>query len=111
VENGEGYFLTKDAMDWFESCYLGDHEPHDPVASPLYADLAGVAPAHVLTAGFDPLRDEGEAYADALQRAGVGTVDDRYPSMIHGFFSMSAVTPVAAEAVTKAAGLVRDALA
>ena len=44
VENGEGYFLTKESMDWFEACYLGDHEPHDPAVSPLYADLAGVAP-------------------------------------------------------------------
>ena len=110
VENGEGYFLTKESMDWFEACYLGDHEPHDPAVSPLYADLAGVAPAHVLTAGFDPLRDEGEAYAGALAMAGVDVVDDRYPTMIHGFFSMSMVTPVAGEAVSKAAGLLRDAL-
>jgi acetyl esterase len=111
TEIGEGYFLTKDAMDWFESCYLGDHEPHDPGASPLYADVAGVAPAHLLTAGFDPLRDEGEAYAAALDMAGVPVVDDRYPTMIHGFFSMSTVTPVAGEAVAKAARLLRDALA
>jgi acetyl esterase len=111
VDNGEGYFLTKESMDWFEDCYLGDHEPHDPMASPLYADLAGVAPAHVLTAGFDPLRDEGEAYAGALSMAGVEVVDDRYPTMIHGFFAMTAVTPVAEEAVARAAGLLRHALA
>jgi acetyl esterase len=110
TENGEGYFLTKESMEWFEGCYLGDHEPHDPMASPLYADVAGVAPAHVLTAGFDPLRDEGEAYAGALAGAGVAVVDDRYPTMIHGFFSMSSVTPIAVDAVAKAAGLVRDAL-
>jgi acetyl esterase len=111
VENGEGYFLTKDAMDWFESCYLGDHEPHDPVASPLYADVAGVAPAHVLTAGFDPLRDEGEAYAEALAGAGVEVVDDRYPTMIHGFLAMVDVTPVADTAIEAAAAHLRAALA
>jgi len=112
TENGEGYFLTKDAMDWFEECYLGPaNDPHDPTISPLYADPAGVAPAHVITAGFDPLRDEGEAYAAAIAAVGVPVVDDRYPSMVHGFLSMSDVTPVAGEAVAKAAGLLRAALA
>jgi acetyl esterase len=110
VENGEGYFLTKDAMDWFQSCYLGDQDRRDPGASPHYADVAGVAPAHVLTAGFDPLRDEGEAYVEKLTAAGVPVVDDRYPTMIHGFFAMSDMTPVAGEAVTRAAAVLQAAL-
>jgi acetyl esterase len=111
VSNGEGYFLTKDAMDWFESSYLGDHEPHDPAVSPLYADLTRLAPAHVITAGFDPLRDEGEAYAASLRTAGVEVVDDRYPTMIHGFFGMTTTTKVAGEALDRAAELLRAALA
>jgi acetyl esterase len=110
VENGEGYFLTKDAMDWFESCYLGDHEPHDPLVSPLYADLSRLAPAHVVTAGFDPLRDEGEAYAAGLRSAGVEVLDDRYPTMIHGFFGMTTTTKVAGEALDRAAEALQAAL-
>ena len=105
-ENAEGYLLTKAGMQWFRDHYLASGEAEDPMASPLLtADLTGVAPAHVLTAGFDPLRDEGDAYAAALTAAGVDVVHDRYPSMIHGFFSMSAVTPIADDAVTKAAEL------
>ena len=110
VDNGEGYFLTRDAMEWFEGSYLEGHDPKDPVASPLYAELAGAAPAHVLTAGFDPLRDEGEAYAEALAAAGVTVTDDRYPTLIHGFFQMGAVTPIAAQATTNAATLLAKAL-
>jgi acetyl esterase len=110
VENGEGYFLTKEAMDWFESSYLDGRDPRHPTASPLYAEVVGVAPAHVLTAGFDPLRDEGEAYAAKLAAAGVQVVDDRYPTMVHGFFSMLDVTSVAAEAVGRAATHLRAAL-
>jgi acetyl esterase len=112
VENGEGYFLTKDAMDWFERSYLDGQDPKDPGASPLHApSLTGLAPAHVLTAGFDPLRDEGQAYAEALAAAGVDVVDDRYPTLIHGFFQMNAISPVAAEAASRAAALLGSALA
>lgn len=109
VSNGEGYFLTQESMVWFEECYL-QGQAAGP-ASPLDGDLAGVAPAHVLTAGFDPLRDEGEAYAAALEAAGVVVVDDRYPTMVHGFVQMGAVTPVASEAISRAAKLLADALA
>ena len=105
-ENGEGYFLTKNAMKWFHDSYLGPDEATNPMASPLLTDdLTGVAPAHVLTAGYDPLRDEGDAYAKKLADAGVDVVHDRYPSMIHGFFAMGSVTPIADEALTKAAEL------
>jgi acetyl esterase len=111
VENGEGYFLTKDTMDWFESCYLQGQDPKAAGASPLHVgDLAGVAPAHVLTAGFDPLRDEGEAYAEALTAAGVPTVDDRYPTLVHGFFQMGGISPAAGAAAGRAASLLRRAM-
>ena len=84
----EGYFLTKHDIDWFTDRYLGGAsiEPTDPQVSPLLADdLTGLPPALVLTGGFDPLRDEGNQYAEAMRAAGV-TVDLRaFGSLVHGF--------------------------
>jgi acetyl esterase/lipase len=84
----EGYFLTKRDMDWFRANYLdgADLDAADPRVSPLMADdFSGLPPALVLTAGFDPLRDEGNQYAEALRAAGV-TVDHReFGSLVHGF--------------------------
>lgn len=86
----DGYFLTKRDMDWFREKYLGGAEvdPSDPLVSPLLADdLTGLPPALILTAGFDPLRDEGNEYAEALRSAGV-TVDLRQQrSLVHAFAS------------------------
>jgi acetyl esterase len=106
-ENGEGYLLTKDSMVWFANHYLGGADPKDPHISPYYADdLSGVAPAHVITAEFDPLRDEGEAYAERLADAGVPVDVKRYDGMIHGFYGLGLVTPVADQAIdASAAGL------
>jgi acetyl esterase/lipase len=71
-DNGEGYVLTKSLMDWFWDCYADDADRTNPVASPLLASsLTGLPPTAVFTAQFDPLRDEGAAYADALASAGV----------------------------------------
>ncbi|MGZ4683625.1 MAG: alpha/beta hydrolase [Acidimicrobiales bacterium] len=115
-ENGEGYLLTKTGMVWFAEHYLGpatgrgDLDKH-PDVSPLYtADLAGVAPATVITAGFDPLRDEGQAYAAALTEAGVAVEEHRYPTMIHGFISMAGVTTVTNEALDAAGAALRASL-
>ena len=109
--NGEGYLLTTDGMAWFIAHYLGDHEPKDPKASPLYTDrVAGVAPATVITAEFDPLRDEGAAYADRLRDEGVAVEYRCYDGMIHGFFGMGSLTPIAGEAVDWAGARLRDAL-
>src|SRR6185369_11014101 len=92
-ENAEGYFLTKDAMVWFWNHYLrGDGDRANPYASPLRAkDLKGLPPATVITAEYDPLRDEGEAYGARLKAAGVPTRVTRYDGMIHGFFGMTDV--------------------
>lgn len=84
----DGYFLTRRDMDWFMEQYLGGAavDPTDPAVSPLLADdLSGLPPALVLTGGFDPLRDEGRSYAEALRAAGV-TVDYREEgALVHGF--------------------------
>jgi len=112
IENGEGYFLTAKGMAWFTAHYLsGGAEARDAEQSPLFAqDLAGVAPAVVVTAEFDPLRDEGEAYAAKLEAAGVPVTVQRYDGMVHGFFSMSSITPVADQAVDMVADALRNAL-
>jgi len=112
-ENGEGYLLSKRAMTWFGDHYLGpEGDAKHPTVSPLFTDdLRGVAPATVITAGYDPLRDEGEAYADALRAADVPVGLTRYDTMIHGFFSMDDLVPVAAQAVDAAGATLKIALA
>ena len=111
-ENAKGYFLEKEAMDWFTRCYAPDLAHRDDYRlSPLLCkDLAGLPPAYVVTAGFYPLRDEGRDYADALDRAGVPVTYVNYPGMIHGFFSMRGLVPKAREAVAAAGGALRAAL-
>jgi|FaiFalFF_MnMetaG_3_1042247.scaffolds.fasta_scaffold01659_7 acetyl esterase len=86
-ENAEGYLLTREGMEWFWGHYLETPEQGaDPLASPLRApDVTGLPPALVVTAEYDPLRDEGEAYAERLAQAGVPTVCLRYMGNIHGF--------------------------
>ncbi len=87
----EGYFLSKALMDWFWDAYVPDDvDLADLRLSPLLArDFKGLPPAFVLTAGFDPLRDEGRASADRLIDAGVKTTYVNYSGTIHGFFSMT----------------------
>lgn len=89
-ENAEGYALTTAAMRWFWDNYAPDPVDRlDPLAAPIHApDLAGLPPAIVVTAEHDPLRDEGEAYADRLEKAGVSVVRHRYAGAIHGFLWM-----------------------
>jgi acetyl esterase len=89
-DNAVGYFLTRDTMRWFYSHYLNDpSEGENPLVSPLRADdLAGLPPAFILTAEFDPLRDQGVAYADALEAAGNACEGRTYAGMFHGFLSM-----------------------
>ncbi|MBU8919354.1 alpha/beta hydrolase [Bacillus sp. FJAT-29953] len=110
-DNAEGYFLTKNTMVWFWNHYLRNEEDgQNPYASPLLAeDLSGLPPALVITAGFDPLRDEGEAYAERLKAAGVPVEATRYDGMIHGFFWMPGVLAEAHNAINQAANALKQA--
>jgi acetyl esterase len=101
-----GFLLEDETIRWFLDHYLADpaRDVHDPLGSPLAMhDLRGVAPAHVLTAGFDPLRDEGEAYARKLEAAGVPTTLHCEESAVHGFFSMAGAIDASRAAVDRAA--------
>jgi acetyl esterase len=111
-ENATGYFLELDAMRWFYDHYLrSDADRADPRASPLRAaDLHGLPPALVITAEFDPLRDEGEAYAARLREADVPVTLTRYHGMIHGFFGMAPLLDQGKHAVAEAAAALRGAL-
>ncbi len=100
TENAEGYFLTGDVMGWFGLNYLPSFEViDDPRVSPLlHQDLSGLPPAVVATAQYDPLRDEGIAYGEALAAAGVSVINRCYDGMIHGFFGWGPISEAAAAA-------------
>ncbi len=110
-ENATGYLLEADAMAWFWGHYLPrESDGANPYASPLRAtDLRGLPPALVVTAEYDPLRDEGEAYAKRLQEAGVPTRLRRFDGMIHGFFGMSAIMDQAKTAIAESCAALRAA--
>ncbi len=110
LENGSGYFLTLDALRWFYGHYLGDADPGQWQVSPLLApDCAGLPPALVITAEFDPLRDQGMSYAKRLADAGV-PVDARvYDGVFHGFFGMQDAIDVARDAFDDATAALRAA--
>ena len=111
-EFGERHGLTAASMQRFWNLYLDGADGMHPDASPLRAqDLTGSPPAIVLTAGCDPLRDEGEAYADALREAGVEVECHRYEGAIHGFWRWLAATQLSRRAVEQVAGALRARLA
>ena len=103
-ENAEGYFLSRAVMEWFSGHYLEDKKHgSDWRVSPLRAkSLAGLAPAIVTTAWFDPLRDEGKAYADALAAAGVPTQYYDGPGLIHGYFGLGEASEIAKKEAQRA---------
>lgn len=114
-DNGEGYRLTAAGMKWFCDHYVSGSigTPTDPRVSPLFADattLASAPPAIVITAEYDPLRDEGEQYAHRLIEAGVACSLTRYYGQVHGFFSMSQYVDDGASAIHQAATATRLAL-
>lgn len=110
LENREGYFLTAENMEWFTDQYLPDRaQRRHPDASPLLAkDLSGLPPAHILTAEYDPLRAEGEAYARNLQAAGVPVHLHRFEGTIHGFLAMYPMVGKGRRAITEFAGAIRQ---
>lgn len=108
---GEGLYLTAAEMDFFQEQYVGDADPADPLVSPFRAgDLAGLPPAHVAVAGFDPLRDEGEAYARRLQQAGVPTSLRRHSDVVHPFVNALGASARARAAMDEAIGALRQGL-
>ena len=110
---GKEFFLTAPLIEWFLAHYLDgvEHDPRDPRLSPIHAeDLSGLAPAIVVTAGFDPLRDEGEAYAAALAAAGVPVIQRRHAGLIHGFINLLGVGTASREALVETAGTLRGLL-
>jgi acetyl esterase len=111
--NGQGYLLTKDSMDYFHDHYIDDPKHDlDWRASPLlHADLSRLPPAFVLTAGYDPLRDEGLQYAQALTDAGTRSALVCFERQIHGFITMGKVLDEAKVAVSLCAAQLRQALA
>jgi acetyl esterase len=111
VENGEGYMLTVDAMKEFTAWYIAsDADLTNPYASPFFADdLTDLPPALVMTAEFDPLRDEGEAYAQRLSDAGVPTRLKRWDGHIHGAASFTKVLPSARDYRADAIAALREA--
>ena len=112
---GEGFLLTSSEMEWFDNNYLGDARADaatDPRVSPLYGeDLGGLAPAIVVTAAFDPLRDEGEAYAAEMRAAGTPVLLRRFPGFIHAFINLTGVSAPCRDAVMEIAGMTRATFA
>lgn len=111
-EFGEGYLLTRELYGWYRKNYIGDHDPRHWRVSPIFAaGLKDVAPAVILRAGFDPLRDEACAYARRLRLAGVPVHEIFFPEMIHGFLNMGAVLPqadIALQQIKRAIERLRD---
>jgi acetyl esterase/lipase len=112
-EASDAYFFNAKAVEWYWGMYLAREEDGvNPLASPLrVASLAGLPPATVITAEYDPLRNEAEAYAARLAEAGVPVDLTRYSGVVHGFFTMIGVLDVAREAVGHAARRLRDGFA
>lgn len=110
-EFASGYLLTRAVMQWFWGLYLEDPaDASNPLASILRADLSGLPSTTLLTAQFDPLRDEGELFAERLRAAGVTVAARRFDGMIHGFAGMPHVTPMAGSAIEFLAAGLRSAL-
>ena len=109
--NADGYGLTRAAMRWFWDHYLGPSEGAHPDASPLRAEsLAGLAPALVVVCEFDPLHDEGVAYAERLRQAGVPVRLTEYEGMIHGFIRLQAMIDRSADLIYEIGGFLAEAL-
>jgi acetyl esterase len=101
----ESHGLTKSHLQYCVSAYVGEHgDPRNPLISPLYADLHDLPPALIITAEYDPLRDDGEAYGHRLQEAGVPAIVHCLPGMMHGTFVFTKLVPEVAEAYFREMG-------
>ena len=109
-ENGEGKLLTRDDMEWFHGHYVQEDQMSDPRASPALGDLEGLPPTLIYTAQYDPLRDDGDAYAEALSAAGVEVVHRRFEGLVHGFFALGPLSQAAAGAVERVCEDLRELL-
>jgi acetyl esterase len=109
---GKGFFLTDELMTWFTGHFMEPgSDPSDPLRSPiLHPDLKSSAPCLVVTAGFDPLRDEGEAYAAKLRELGVPAVTRRFSGLFHGFINSIGASPSSRDALVEVAGMTRALL-
>jgi acetyl esterase len=109
---GSGYFLDTRTIEQYHRYYMpARYDPRDWCLSPIEAnDVSGLPPTYIVTAGFDPIRQDGVDYAEKLNKAGVAVMHVDYPTMIHAFFSMQGLIPLASEAIAAAAHAVRDAL-
>ncbi len=108
---GDGFLLTHSLMEWFSGHYTSGADPSDPRLSILDAGhFGGVAPAFVVTAGFDPLRDEGEAYAETLRAEGVAVTTRRFPGLIHSFYNLIGTSPASHDALVEVSGTTRGLL-
>jgi acetyl esterase len=106
-----GFHLSKELMDWYTAHYLnGPEDALNPLASPLLGEVDGVCPAAVLVAGFDPLRDEGRAYAEKLEAAGVPTTLRCFDSLIHPFMNFAGQVPAARAAFSEIARVLKAGL-
>ncbi len=103
--NAEGYFLERGTMEWFHDNYVASrvHERNEYLSPLLVDDLSGLPPATVITAAFDPLRDEGDEYAEAMAAAGVDVVHQQFDGMVHGFASFLGMVDASDEAIDLAA--------
>lgn len=113
IENADGYRLTRAGMQYYWAHYLPDRShANDHRASPIRAEnLSDLPPALVITAEYDPLRDEGRAYADGLRDAGVPVIYREYPGMIHGFVSQAGVLDAGKRAIAEITESLREAFA
>lgn len=110
-DNAEGFMLTTDGMKWFWDHYCPIEDRSNAYASPIFAkDHSNLPPALIMTAEFDPFRDEGEAYGECLRKAGNDVVVKRYDGFIHGFFSHSLVLPSTKSAMNDACNALKEAL-
>lgn len=111
-ENAKGYLLTGDMMQWFRKQYLNtdDELTHPYFAPVLYHDLTGLPPAFIATAQFDPLRDVGKAYADALRENGISVTHKNFETLIHGFANFHGFVPASTAALEECAEQLRRAL-